>query len=83
MTGQDPEIAIHARRLRDREIVKLFVVGHTLREIAAGYGISKMRVCQVIHRAGLSRFDGGSSWRARQRDFQGDVKSKASLANNS
>ena len=65
MTGD-----VSADRLaRDAGIVRLFRQGLTQQVIAERYGLSKMRVCQVLHSSGLDRSDGGKQEMVRRRDF--------------
>ena len=45
----------------------LYRQGRTLLEIAALYGVSKMRVWQVLRRRGVHRIDGGAHVRASRK----------------
>ena len=57
-----------ARRARDRQIAEDFRGGLTQEAVAARHGLSKMRVCQILQRKGVARWEGGAAKRSRTRD---------------
>ena len=59
---------------RNDRIAATFVSGVVLAAIASRFGISKMRVSQILRSRGLSRCDGGASARARARRMREKVK---------
>lgn len=55
---------------RDFAIVDRYLSGDTQERIAKDYGLSKMRVCQILRDNDIMRWQGGASLRSR-------LKSKA------
>jgi hypothetical protein len=49
------------------DVQQRYKKGSTLQDIADVYGVTRERVRQVLHKAGVSRQDGGGSLRARQK----------------
>lgn len=53
---------------RNAAIVAAFASGEPGPSIAKRYGVSRQRIHQVLHDAGIGRSQGGASFRTRQRD---------------
>lgn len=66
---------------RDKQIVRLFRSGATTPAIGEQFSITRERVCQILHKAGVSRTDGGRAKTATEnRQARAEAREKRCLS---